>query len=226
MHKVIPLSYTIDEGTPAYPGTRPLVICKDKEIQSGDSCNTFSITLSNHFGTHIDMPRHFFDSGINVKDCQTPAFICMRPIIIDCPKRPGESIEVKDLVGLPVGRKQDALLIRTGFSAYRTTDAWTYCNNNPLLSPDAARWIRQNLLDVKIVGIDAISISSKAHKGLGAKSHEILLVDGGYGGDPVFILEDLYLPPDVSRLDELLVFPVFSADIDGSPCVVMGIIHD
>lgn len=150
MHKVISLSYGIDESTPVYPGTPPLRIRKDKDIKNGDSCNTFSITLSNHFGTHIDMPRHFMDSGKNLKDYQAHNLTCKNPAIVDCPKRPGDIIEAKDLAGLPAEKDTDALLIRTGFYKYRSSDPWTYCNNNPLLSPEAARWIRRNLLNTSV----------------------------------------------------------------------------
>lgn len=61
---------------------------------------------------------------------------------------------------------------------------------------------------------------------MGRESHKILLADGGHGKGPVLILEDIYLPSDLSKLDELLVFPVFNADIDSSPCLAIGVIHD
>ena len=226
MYKAILLSYNIDEATPIYPGTSPLAIRKAKEINSGDPCNTFSITLSNHSGTHIDMPKHFFDFGKSVKDYPVHKLTCKHPVIIDCPKRPGEIIEAKDLAGLSAEKNMDVLLVRTGFYKYRSSDVAVYCNNNPSLSPEAALWIRQNLLNLKIFGIDSISISSKARKGIGAESHRILLADEGYKGDPVLILEDLYLPDELKAINELMTFPVFSADIDSSPCTVIGIIHD
>ncbi len=226
MHRVIRLSYGIEEEMPLYPGIPALKVRQVKGIDKGDSCNTFSITFSNHSGTHIDAPRHFFNSGKSAKDYLADKLVCKNPIVIDCPKRPGEIIEAKDLAGLPAGKDADALLIRTGFYKYRSSDAVAYCNNNPSLSPEAARWIRQNLLNLKIFGIDSISISSKARGAMGAESHKVLLTDEGYEGGPVLILEDLYLPADLSKLDELLVFPVFNADIDSSPCVVVGVTHD
>lgn len=226
MCKFVQLSYGIDEEVPLYPGTSPLEIRKIKEIDKGDSCNTFSITLSNHSGTHIDTPMHFWKSGRGVKEYPAHKLACKNPLIIDCPKRPGEIIEVKDLTRLAAERESDALLIRTGFYKYRSSDAGTYCNSNPSLSPEAADWIRQNLQNLKILGIDSISISSSSHRETGARAHKILLTDHGYGGDPVLILEDLYLPGELKRLSELLVFPIFAADIDSSPCTVIGVIHD
>ncbi len=211
---------------PLYPGVAPLEIRKLREIDKGDSCNTFSLTLSNHGGTHIDMPRHILNSGKSAKDYPADKLVCKNPVIIDCPKRPGEIVEVGDLTGLAADKESDALLIRTGFYKYRTSDIKRYCNENPPLSPGAAEWIRQNLLNLNIVGIDSISISSKAHKGLGAEAHRILLASQGYGGDPLLILEDLYLPEELRTLDELFIFPVFNADIDSSPCVVIGVASD
>ncbi|MDD5136123.1 MAG: cyclase family protein, partial [Candidatus Omnitrophica bacterium] len=150
---------------------------------------------------------------------------CKDPVIIDCPKRPGGIIGLEDMTALKKEKKADAVLIRTGFYKYRSSDVGIYCEENPCLSPAAADWLRKNLRNLKIFGIDSISISSRAHRGVGAESHKILLTDRRYDGGPVLILEDLYLPAGLKTLDELLIFPLFSADIDSSPCTVIGVIH-
>ena len=226
MYKIVKLSYDIDEGTPLYPGTPPLKIEKVKEINKGDSCNTSLITFSNHSGTHIDAPRHFLDSGKGTKDYPANKLVYKKPVIIDCPKRPGEVVLPEDLSGLRLEKDVDALLIRTGSYKHRSSEPEKYRNENPSISPEAADWIRRNLLNLKIVGIDSISISSKMRKGDGVKAHKTLLTDKEYRGDPVLILEDLYLPSELKRVGELLIFPVFKADIDSSPCVVIGLIDE
>ena len=226
MRTFVRLSYGIDEAAPLYPGTPPLEIRKIKEINKGDACNTFLITLSDHSGTHIDMPRHFLNSGKSVKGSHAPELVYKNPVIIDCPKRAGEIIEPGDLDGISSVKNADALLVRTGFYKYRDSNAGVYCNENPSLSPEAANRLRADLPNVKIFGIDSISISSKARREMGAEAHRILLADNGHGRGPVFILEDLYLPSEMKKLDELLVFPVFDAEIGGSPCTVVGLIDD
>ncbi len=226
MCKFVQLSYGIDEEVPLYPGTPPFGVRKVKDIGKGDLCNTFSITLSDHSGTHIDMPMHFWKSGAGAKRYPAHKLACKNPLIIDCPKSPGETIEARDLAGLATAAPADALLIRTGFYKYRSSDAGTYCNGNPSLSPEAAGWIRQNLRNLKILGIDSVSISSVAQREMGAKAHKILLTDEGYCGGPVLILEDLYLPDELKNLNALLIFPIFTADIDSSPCTVIGVIYD
>jgi kynurenine formamidase len=134
-------------------------------------------------------------------------------------------IDVRDLELSAVDRRADALLIRTGFYRLRHSDTPVYCGSNPFISSDAAGWIRKNLVNLNMIGVDAISISSKAHRSMGAESHKILLGDKGYGSDPVMIIEDLNISDDIKKIDELLVFPLFSAGIDSSPCTVIGVIY-
>ncbi|MDD5436315.1 MAG: cyclase family protein, partial [Candidatus Omnitrophica bacterium] len=159
MNKFMQLSYGIDEGSPLYPGTPPLKVGKVKEIRKGDPCNTFLVTLSNHLGTHIDMPNHFSDSGKGAKYYPANKLACKDPVIIDCPKRPGGIIGLEDMTALKKEKKADAVLIRTGFYKYRSSDVGIYCEENPCLSPAAADWLRKNLRNLKIFGIDSISIS-------------------------------------------------------------------
>lgn len=171
------------------------------------------------------MPKHFFSSGTGIKDCPEHRLNCKNPSLIDCPKRAGEMIEPRDLESSIRDMHTEALLIRTGFYRHRSADIEAYCNNNPFFSPNAARWIRENLLNLNMIGIDIISISSKAHKSMGIEAHKILLTDQDFKGAPVYILEDLYLPAEFKKIDELFVFPIFSADIDSSPCSVIGVIY-
>ncbi|OGX34846.1 MAG: hypothetical protein A3I43_03490 [Omnitrophica WOR_2 bacterium RIFCSPLOWO2_02_FULL_50_19] len=226
MSRFVQLSYRIDERSPLYPGTPALEIRNVKEIDKGDSCNTFSMTLSNHSGTHIDAPRHFLNSGKPISEYLPDELIYNRPCLIDCPKGKDELIGVKDLQSLSGKDDFDALLIRTGFCKYRNSNAEIYGYHNPCLTPEAAKWIRENYPKIRLIGIDTISISSYAHKGLGPLTHKILLGQEGFDGPPILILEDMNLPDSIKKVDELIIVPVFSGRIDSSPCTALGVIHD
>lgn len=226
MKRYIKLSYNIGVDTPLYPETPPVIIEKVKEISKGNSCNTSIINISSHTGTHIDVPRHFIDSGRAISDYSLEEFFFIRPLLIDCPKGIDEIIEIDDMTLLVDSPQTDILLIRTGFQEYRNRDVNTYCFRNPCLSTDAARWIRKNFPCIRGLGIDCISVSSGINRDMGRETHRILLTDNDFTGAPVLIFEDMFLPSEINDLDEVIVSPIFIEGLDGAPCTVVGIIED
>jgi kynurenine formamidase len=234
MKRYVRLSYNISVDTPIYPETPPIIIEKVKEISKGNSCNTSVVTLSNHAGTHIETPYHFFDFGRTITEYSIEEFVFQKPLIIDCPKRSDEAIEIDDISSPMNSNYADMLLIRTGFYKYRTIQSsdlnpqslYTYSHKNPYLSPKAAEWLRNNHPDIRAIGIDCISISSHEKRDIGKEAHKILLKKDGFKGEPVLIIEDLYLPYEIKKLDELIVSPIFMESVDSSPCTVIGIMQD
>lgn len=234
MKRYIKLSYNISVDTPLYPETPPIIIKKVKEISKGNSCNTSLITLLNHAGTHIDAPRHFFNSGRTITEYSIEELVFQKPLIVDCPKRVDEVIEIDDLVSLINSNDTDMLLIRTGFYRYRIAQSsalnlqslYNYCYKNPYLSPKTAEWIRNNHSHIRAIGIDCISISSYEKREIGRETHKILLNSDKFKGSPVLIIEDLYLPHEIKKLDELIISPIFIEGVDSTPCTVIGVIND
>lgn len=221
--KYIRLSYPLKKNMPLYPGTAPTKIKKDKSIYRGDSCNKFILTLSNHAGTHIDTPSHFYAGAKTIIDYAPDEFVFHAPLIADCRKAQGEAISLEDL--RPFMKKAntaDALLIRTGFGRFREKAPVTYCKNNPYISPQAALFIRNSFPSIKLVGIDCISVSNPGEKEAGRQTHLILLNPEGFPSNPVLILEDMALPADFNHFHRLMAWPVFVSDIDSSPATVIG----
>jgi len=172
------------------------------------------------------MPKHFIDSGRTVCDYSMEELIFKRPHVVDCPKMAGEIIKIDDLASLVIPTETDFLLIRTGFSRFRSADVHVYSYENPCLSPHTAEWIRKNYPYIRAIGVDCISVSSRAHRDLGRETHRMLLKEDGFKGQPVLIVEDLYIPFDINKLDELIVTPLFIETIDSAPCTVIGVIND
>jgi kynurenine formamidase len=226
MRKYIRLSYPITESMPLYPGTRPVLIEKTKTIQKGDSCNTLFISLSNHTGTHIDAPRHFFDSGRSIDDYDIEELIFRKPEIIDCPKGPAGVIGVEDLQGSTNKTDVDFLIIRTGFSAIRQKDVYAYCHQNPCLEPEAAQWLKSSIPRLRAVAIDCISFSSPLHREMGREIHKILLGNNEGRSKPICLIEDLNMPAAIHQLDEVQIFPLIITGADAAPCLILGIIND
>ena len=223
--RYIRLSYKIGKSTPLYPGTPGITIKKIKDISKGCVCNTSLITFSNHIGTHVDAPAHFWNSGKSISDYHPEDLIFKRPIVVDCPKGPAGIIEIDDFKKKNL-KGADSVLIRTRFSRYRNKNALLYCRRNPRISPGLAQWIRENFSNIRLIGIDCISISSYEHAKSGEKAHRILLSNRGFEGKPVLIIEDLYLPDTMERLDELIVSPIFIEEVDSAPCSVTGVVYN
>ena len=226
MKRIFPLSYCVDEITPVYPGNTAVSFAMARQIRNGDSCNTFSLTISNHSGTHIDAPKHFLDSGRAIGEYLFEELNSDKVCIVDCPKNEDELIGPDDLTAISNRNDFDCLLIRTGFSKYRQSRNDIYCEHNPCFTPQAARWLRQNFLDLKLIGIDTISLSSRAHKGVGSEAHRILFDKEGFKGGPILVVEDMMLPGNIKKLDQLVIMPIFGGGIDSSPCAVLGVVHD
>jgi len=224
MRRYVRLSYTITEGMPLYPGTKSVVIEKTKMIKEGDSSNTLFVSLSNHAGTHVDAPRHFWASGKSIDGYPISELIFRRPRILDCPKGLNEVIDSDDVRKWSFDQDTDLIIIRTGFSSFREKNNAAYCSQNPCLAPDAARWLKSNYPLLRAVGIDCISIASSARRDMGRETHRILL--GEESGKPLLIIEDLFVPVGSERLQEVILAPLFIVDGDGAPCTVIGVFDD
>lgn len=225
--RYVRLSYDIDGKTPLYPGSPPISLRRLKALRRGDSCNTFSIVMQNHSGTHVDAPRHFFAHGTPISGYSIDELIFRDIAVVRCPKKPGEPITVDDLERESWGpRNADLMLLRTGFSRYRSVSPGKYRYKNPYLSSAAALWIKKHYPKLRCIGIDCVSIASFAARPEGRLTHAILLSGGKSRGKPVLIVEDLHIPRTADALDEVIVVPLFLRGVDSAPCTVIGITHD
>lgn len=226
MNNFVRLSYLIDVNTPLYPGTPPITAKQIKSIGKGNTCNTSLVCMSSHSGTHIDAPRHFFNSGRAMGGYSDKDLFFKQPLILDCPKGPDEGIGIDDVKNGIGEKKPDALLIRTGFSRLRSRHASVYRSRNPYLMPQCAAWLREERSELKALGIDCISVSSYSHRDAGRQTHKILLAAGGRNGSSVLLIEDMYIPHLRKKLKGLIVIPLLNNCPDGTPCSVVGMCDD
>ncbi|MFA5336249.1 MAG: cyclase family protein [Candidatus Omnitrophota bacterium] len=226
MKRYVRLSYDIGRKTPLYPGTPEVTIERLKDMANGDHCNTYKVAFSNHTGTHIDAPGHFYDDGRRIGGYSPEDLVFYRPLIIDVPKEAGEAIEADDLAGRAGQGKPDALLIRTGFQKYRQADPERYRSRNPYLSAAAAEYLKRSLPGLRAIALDCISVASHSNRDAGIKTHRILLKEEGPERRAILLIEDIYYPQALGPIDELIVMPVFMEEVDSSPCTVIGVIND
>jgi arylformamidase len=212
---IIPLSYPLRSESPLYPGTPSVAIKSHKAISRGDSSNTSMLTFSSHAGTHVDVPRHFCPAGKTVNDIFQTASSFSPAYCIDLPVSGDTCIRPEEIDGLLAGKEDaGALLIRTGAGALRDSMPEAYTTEHPWIHARVAPWIRRKCPRIRILGIDAISISTPAHRQEGRESHRAFLCDD----NPILLLEDADLSSLHSDTRGLLtILPWFIGDIDGVP---------
>lgn len=217
---IIPVSYPLYKGSPLYPGT-PEILCRShKSIKQGDSANSSTLIINSHTGTHIDVPSHFCINGTSVID-HLPSYKSFYPAYcLDFPIQ--DPIEIiPETFEKIIGPMHDAvaLLIRTGWWKKRSSDPSSYCSDHPWISERFPGFIREKCPNIRIFGIDQISVSSPSHRDAGRECHKRFLCDKS----PILILEDMDLSDEkvLSIVFTLHIYPFFIDDNDGTPVIAL-----
>lgn len=219
--KAVFLSHVISRDTPSYGSlVSKLSIETLKSISRGDSSNVFRFTIENHLGTHVDCPAHFFADGSRVAKYTADAWFFNKPFVVQVQANPNQVIFAGDLGTIP--HDCDLLLVKTGFQRYRGTE--DYSCANPGLDHEVGNFLRKNYPSVRAIGLDVVSISPFGDRELGRKTHRAFLDPAG-PGTPIFIIEDMNMDYDLSRLGAVWVLPLRIEGLDSAPCTVAGILQ-
>ena len=217
--KYLWLSHILSKSTPSYGGSESVIIESKTSIDEGDTANTLSICTNTHLGTHIDMPKHFFEDGPSITDYHEKYWIFNYPQLINIPCEDGKLITPIDIKS-EISIDTDLLLLRTGFEKYRKEKR--YWETNPGLSPDLGIYLREKYPNIRAVGIDPISITSILHRESGRAAHRVLL-DPHAPGKPIVIIEDMALSKISTKFNQVLVLPLRIRNSDGAPVTIMGV---
>lgn len=215
------LSHALDEDTPHYGGgAKGVSIAALKSIERGDSTNMQEWRLSNHVGTHVDAPRHFFDNGKTIDDFNADFWVCRKTAVASVPLNTGRLLEPDD-VPASISTGIECLLLKTGFEAFRAEEK--YATDNPGISPSLARHLRGRFPHLRFLGMDLISVSRVPERELGRETHRILLDPTG-PGSPILPVEDMRLSPidGDSSIVGLYIMPLMVAGADGAPATVIA----
>lgn len=213
------LSHVLTTNSPAYGGGSGLTVAHEKSIEHGDSCNTTRLSFPNHLGSHVDAPLHFIAGGQSIEDYNPEDWLFRRPLLLDLPVNDAELVNSSRFSEVcPTGYSDvDLLLVRTGFSHYRSEER--YWRSGPGFSAELAPWLRQRFPRLSAVGLDCISIASLQHREEGRHAHRAFL------GGGLRIFEDLALDnvDTGSTLTCVIALPLRFANGDGAPCSVIGL---
>jgi len=218
---MILLSHIIEPETPTYGNRDSFIIEGSSQIADGSSANSSKWTFTtNHLGTHIDMPKHFFEEGYTITDVPLNFWISDKVQVIEVPCTEAKLIEIKQL-SKEINNETEILLIKTGYEKFRNTDK--YWNDNPGLLANMGTWLRKNRPNIKIIGFDFISLSSWKFKEEGKEAHRVFLNPKGTG-DPICIIEDMSLCNISDLIKKIIISPVFVKCTNGSPVTIFAII--
>ena len=217
----IRLSHIVEAEAPSYPGEPSLVVVPRHQIRHGDDCNTFMLTMFNHFGTHIDAPKHFHDRGRAIAELPLSRLVYEAPLLVDLPKECGSLIEPDDIE--PHEKKikaADLLLIRTGMEKLRKSDPERYAAEGPAVSAAAARYMNATFVNLKAIGFDFISLGSPVNALHAAPAHQALL--GMFSENYVCLIEDMALADAPGMLKRVFCMPLLVRGIDSAPVTVIA----
>ena len=219
---MINISYSITKKTPVYPNTPELKISEYRSIANGDSSNNSLITIPSHYGTHLDVPRHFCHNGACISDLTNAGAINFKNVYcVSIPKQADMPITSDDILSLPKEiYDAEGILIKTGFCAERLTNPYAYTNTPPWVMGDVPDTLRRLFPNLKLYGSDTISVSSPLHRDEGHAAHKGFLCDVK---QPVLLLEDINLNLVNRSLSpyKLSLYPFFDEKLDGTPVVAI-----
>lgn len=204
---------------PVYPGSPKDEFIPVERMKRGGNANTTLIRHFLHNGSHVDAPFHFYNGGKTIDQLPIENFIYESPLLIDRDLQEGEFIRVEDLelYGSAIF-SADLLMLYTGYSKYYK-NIGVYVKNFPALSAEAAKYIRKELINVKAVAIDTLSIESPTEgPQFDFKVHKILLDGELYSERPVIIYEDIDISKALGKkIKRVYAFPLRIKGLDASP---------
>lgn len=213
------LSHILDSNTPSYGNRDKVEIKSNSSIAAGDTANSLSWNFStNHIGTHIDVPRHFYEEGKTITDLSPKIWLFDYVSIVDIPCKEAKLITTEDLKDCIINPRTDLLLIRTGYEHKRKDDS--YWQAYPSIASEACTWLRNQFPNLRGVGFDFISLTSPQFKDEGKKAHQIFLDQSS--GNFILIIEDMKLDHLSFIPEQVIIAPLMVNKADGSPATVFA----
>jgi kynurenine formamidase len=208
--KLWDLSQPVAHDGPCWPGQKPPVVRRDERAAIG-GFNVEAIEMTNHTGTHVDVPFHFDDDGATIDQVPierfagTALFIDLREVL-----DPAMEIGPAQLEGrLGDLHPGDFAILVTGWGDKRGLTE-EFLKRWPYLGGDGARLLLDH--GVAGVGIDALSIGGWGGPDKGVPAHQVLLD----AGKPIF--EELHVPDELAgRRAFLTAFPILLQGCGGAP---------
>ncbi|MEK7594818.1 MAG: cyclase family protein [Patescibacteria group bacterium] len=202
--KIVDLSVTVDQDTPAYPGDPKINI---EQIGDFDAVgyNDHQVTFGIHSsGTHIDAPWHMVKDGKKLDELAVEQFVgrgrYVKAAMIDL-----EVIKQADI------EEGDIVLLDTGMGNVYGQDEY-YTGYRPVMSEEIAEYLVSK--KIKMVGVDMCSPDQEPFA-----VHRILL------GAGVLIIENMTNLSQLEGQDFTVYALPTKLRLDGAPARVIAVIN-
>lgn len=221
------LSHPLDPNGLAWPGEPVVQVKQCTDVSEDCPFCSFVSTLPNHFGTHMDAPRHFVKDGLSINELSMEYFCHDKAALLEIPKSDAQGITQADLEPFEETLKNVSFaLLRTGFEQYKFTDPIRYQMEGPYIAPSAGRYLSEQFPNLKGIGMDFLAIgspSSKVPEGeLPPDCHRNIL--GYYTGKFVTGIEDMHLSelPEGAKIVRFINAPLRILGLDSSQVVCIA----
>jgi len=219
-NKNLYLSHFINEKTPTYGDRNRFTNKLKSSIEKGDTCNESEWNFTtNHIGTHVDFPSHFYENGDSLSDYNPEDFIFFNIYLIEIPCNQSRLIDISDINISEIPKQTDFLIIKTNFESFRKEKK--FWSDYPSFSSILIKDIKDNL-NLRAIGFDLISLTSPNYKDHGKRSHEILL--DNYNNKPIIIIEDMHLD-NVNKntiFNNIVMAPILIDRANGCPVTIFA----
>ena len=212
------LSYPFETGMPVYGETADIELDHYRSIKRGDTANEYYFRLKNHWGTHIDAPKHFFDSGKRIGEYGLEQLLFTNLSVIEVTLNEGQLL-TWDMIEGKFAPESDLLIFRSNWSSLRDQEA--YHSRNPGVHKEIGLELRKSFPKVRAVAMDWVSLSSRMNRDMGKQAHQVFLDPEGIG-NPIMIIEDADFSCDLSGLQSVQIVTLDVAEIDSAPCTMIG----
>ncbi|GAB4268896.1 MAG: cyclase family protein [Candidatus Promineifilaceae bacterium] len=201
MTKLIDISRRLTASLAPWPGDSPFRRDIILTLANGDAVNLSTISVSSHFGTHVDAPFHFVEDGKRMDEVDLRPYWGKAQVVTvtkgDGPLTPEDFSHVNPALA-------PRILVRTPLQSVPHD---TFPDAIPHPSPALADWLGQH--GIILYGTDAPSMDALDSKDL--PGHHAL------HRNSILILEGLDLSAAPDGLYELAALPLKIGGGDGSP---------
>jgi arylformamidase len=207
---VYDVSAPLRPGLPAWPGDVGFQRDVVASFEAGDGVRLSKLSLSVHTGTHMDAPCHFIPDGAGIEALEMDSLYGPAQVVdLEHMRGPITAASLDD-AGIPVATQR--LLAKTRNSGWSRSDA-AFQEDFVAFDASAARWCLEN--DIRLIGIDYLSIEPFGSGKTGYSTHKTLL------GGGVVILEGLDLADVAPGFYTVAALPLLVPGSDGAPARVI-----
>lgn len=222
--RVIDLSHTIEEGMPVYP-THPQYF--HMKWNTGDPANLYQLLISEHAGTHLDSPCHFYGNvddprHIDLEHLPIKSFFG-KAVRLDFLGLEGNiQLDPKDIEDWEKAHfdilPEDAVVFHFGWDTKwsKLPEGRDFLKSWPGITGDTAAYLASR--GVRIVATDCLGIDGSTTSDLGA---HFTLLDKG-----ILIVENLMNLAQLPEVFFLVTLPLKILDGTGSPIRAIGLYRE